>query len=452
MPITTIQPASVNQRPTLAPRPNQDHSFAALLDSYGLLPADPSSPTEEMTTEATVPTPAANSAQSPLIPLGRINAEAPSISHLLINNPTFRHECWEILSAKVNQGKAFTTMQPGMTVSLNPATKELVWTEPQNNSGPTVAPVATLHSAKTTADGQIVLGTIKPDTPTISHLLKSDPRFTDQAWKIIFSAANRNKPYASLQPGTVVSINPQTQELSFRPNDAQVSTPQAVTAAEATVPVTPAEIEETPIGQKTFAERLVGSVKSYLGQPYNKIDCYGLVIRGLEDQGVQYGGANGLFQRLEQLARKQGLAKNAYQTGEGLIEVAGHKVFDESFTRVKDTDRQSAEVMKQLEPILQEGMILSFSTRSQGHTGVIAKKDNQWTYVNSGVIDHQVNGGKVSRRVGEETLAEEIKNWFVLAKRHGTSLKVSGGLFDTQKLKAKASMAANNQPDGEDTI
>lgn len=458
MPITSIQPASTNPRSSVASRPNQDHRFAALMDHYGLPASGQSSSPEQAPTEAASPPPAAPPAPDKLIPLGEINTETPTVSHLLINHPELRHECWKIVHAEINQGKAFTAMPPGTGVSFNPSTKELVWTgQPTSTNRPIIA-AGEPHSTETTTPGQLLLGTIKPDIPTISHLLRSDPRFTDRAWDIIFAAPNRSKPFASLKPGAVVTIDPQTLELSFRnqeppapqPTLADIPGPRAVIAE--APPPKPAERVAVPAEQKNFAQRLAESVKSYLGQSYDKLDCYGLVVRGLKDLGIEYNGANGLRQRLEHLAQGQGKAKNAYENGEGLIEVAGNKVFDESFVRVKDANQQSAAVMRQLEPLLQEGMLLSFSTEKRGHTGVIAKRDNQWTYVNSGVIDHQVNGGRVSRRVGEESLAEEIKNWFVLAKNHTSSLKVSAGLFDTQKLRPKGDMVANARPGGRDMI
>jgi hypothetical protein len=290
----------------------------------------------------------------------------------------------------------------------------------------------------------MILGTIDAEHPTLSHLLKSSQPYSDNAWEIIFSAANQGKPYTSLRPGCLVSIDPQTLELSFAQNDVALapSPPSASTAS----PNPPSWSLGLPDeqGQLQFAERLAASVKAYLGQPYHKIDCYALVVQGLKDQGVQYSGAGGLRNSLKQMAVSQGLPSNAYQNGEGLIEVAGQKLYDQSFGRINDVERQAAMVMEQLQPFLQEGMLLSFSTPSRGHTGVIAKQDGQWTYVNSGVIDHQVDGETISKRVGEERLAAEIRNWFVLAKNKRTSLQISGGLFDPQKLKVAGRMIASN--------
>lgn len=450
MPIATIQPGSNPQRPLIPQRRDQDQGFAALLDNLGT-PAPESINVSEPRPPDPAPLPSADSAPSGLIPLGEINAATPSVSHLLINHPELRHECWDIILAEVNQGKEFRAMRPGVQVSLNPTTKELVWSGsgPSNQTSP--SPRAVMRSAENSPASQTVLGTISAETPTVSHLLTNDPRFSGKTWEIIFSSVNQGKQYASLEPGAVVTINPETLELSLPTGDPPPANPTPVTAT--TEPALEEANPELGPGQKTFAERLAESVKSYLGQSYRKIDCYGLVVRGLKDLGVQYGGIGGLRQQLEGLAREQGLPSNAYQTGEGLIEVAGQKLFDQSFARVSNPRQQSQEVMAQLEPLLKEGMLLSFSTPFRGHTGVVSKKDGQWTYVNSGMIDHQVDGGRgMTKRVGEETLAEEIKNWFVLAKNHSTSLQVSAGLFDTEKLKAQADMVASNRLSGKDLL
>ena len=450
MPITPVQPAGTDQRPTVTPRQHPEHGFSALLDRQGKISPTPTAGPKDLPDKQAVPAPTANSEADGLIRIGEINQATPSVSHLLLTHPSFRHECWEIIFAKINQGKPFTSIEPGMVVSLNPTTQELVWNAPPTQ--PTAAASdQEPPSTQSPPEEQISLGTIAADTPTVSHLLTSTPRYRDQAWEIIFSEANRHKPYGSLHPGTRVTINPQTLELSFKEeNDAVDISPAPPIAQAGPNPVTPSV--ELGDEQKDFAKRLVASVKSYLGQPYHKIDCYDLVVRGLKGQGVQYSGQGGLLQHLEQQALRHGLPANTYQNGEGLIEAAGHKFYDESFVRIKSADRQAAEVLDQLQPLLQEGMLLSFSTPTRGHTGVIAQKDGRWTYVNSGMIDHQVNGGKISRRVGEETLADEIRNWFVLARKNGTSLKVSAGMFDTKKLQATGNLVARNPASDREVI
>lgn len=408
-----------------------------------------------------------------LIPLGKIDRETPTISHLLTGNSAYQKESWNIIFAQINKNKQFANIQQGTSVYLNPTSKELVWgddlssrksmsalgltslvgEEVQASSfGGEGAEIDPSITEKKSVDGPILLGTLDAANPTLSHLLKSSPKYRDNAWDIIFSTVNRNKPYTSVRPGSLVSINPNTLELSFDTPDDRLADMNGINAKSSkAVEALPVELIDSSSPQQ-FSEKLAESVKAYLGKPYREIDCYALVVKGLKDQGVQYGGSGGLRNRLERMATSHGLPRNAYQNGEGLIKVAGNKLYDESFVRIKDAEGQSSKVMEQLQPILQEGMLLSFSTPTRGHTGVVAKKDGLWTYVNSGVIDHQVNGGEISKRVGEEKLEEEIKNWFKLAKNKRTSLKVSAGLFDTQKLGANGRMLANNTADGYEMI
>ena len=88
---------------------------------------------------------------------------------------------------------------------------------------------------------------------------------------------------------------------------------------------------------------------------------------------------------------------------------------------------------------------ITFSTPSRGHTGIISRKNGRWTYVNSGLIDHQIDAGRVSRRVGEEVLEDEIRNWFSLARNRNESLKISVGLLEEEKLRGQAGCLAQNQ-------
>ncbi|MBA3013620.1 MAG: hypothetical protein KKD63_15365 [Proteobacteria bacterium] len=384
------------------------------------------------------------------ISLGKINDSSPSVSHLLINHPDLNAQCWEIIFSDINQEKQFTDMRPGVEVFLDSSTKEIIW-ENTPSQPVTVQENNVLDSNNQQNDtGLINLGNINFEQPTLSHLLKNHPYYSNDTWDIIFSTVNRNKPYTTLQPGSQVFIDPKTLELSFQDKTAPKisATPQSNGTSITSV----IESTQTISNSNGFAKRFAESVKSYLGRPYHKIDCYGLVIRGLEDLGVQYKGNNGLRQHLVQLATNQGLRHNAYHNGEGLIEVAGNKLFDESFSVINNAEQQADDVMTRIEPLLQEGVLLSFSTPSRGHTGVISQKDGEWTYVNSGVIDHQVDGGKAAKRVGEETLSAEITNWFKLARNKRTSLKVSVGIFDPGKLKEKARLAVRNDAEGKGII
>jgi len=179
---------------------------------------------------------------------------------------------------------------------------------------------------------------------------------------------------------------------------------------------------------------LADAVKPYIGTPYNQIDCYGLVVRGLMDQGVQYNGHGGLRERLENLAARDGRPRNAYFTGEGLVEQAGIKVYSKSIQSISSPRAKTDEIYSEIVPYLREGMILSFSTPTRGHTGVVSRQGDKWTYINSGVIDNAVSPGRVSKRVGEEVLREEISNWCVLAAGRREPLLVTIGQVEGDKL------------------
>jgi len=188
----------------------------------------------------------------------------------------------------------------------------------------------------------------------------------------------------------------------------------------------------TPV--KNAFHGLDQAVGAFIGTPYSRMNCYELVVKGLERMGVQYGGKDGLSQHLMDQASREGLSAYRLHSGEGLSEALGSDVFMESFLHVKDVNSQVREVMRKMGGVLQEGQILSFSTPTKGHTGVISKKDGEWTFINSGVMDHNLSGKNGRWAVGEEQLGEEIKNWFHRAQKEGKGLTITLGTVDTSKL------------------
>ena len=90
--------------------------------------------------------------------------------------------------------------------------------------------------------------------------------------------------------------------------------------------------------------------------------------------------------------------------------------------------------MLDMKNLLKEGQILSFSMRTKGHTGIVSKKNNTWTFINSGEIDNNINGKNGHKGVAEENLAKEIQNWFNLAKDRKEGLKITLGAMDMAKL------------------
>jgi len=176
------------------------------------------------------------------------------------------------------------------------------------------------------------------------------------------------------------------------------------------------------------------AVRPFIGTSYTKIDCFGLIVRGLINQGVQYHGHGGLREKLETLALLDGLPKNAYLNGEGLVEKVGTIIFSNFIKRISNIREATDKIYSEISPYLKEGIILSFSTTTRGHTGIVSEWDDQWTYINSGVIDNQITSSEVSKRVGEEFLKAEIKNWVVLASDRKEPLTVTLGEIDENQL------------------
>ena len=185
---------------------------------------------------------------------------------------------------------------------------------------------------------------------------------------------------------------------------------------------------------KTHNVSLDAAVRPFIGTSHTKINCYGLIVRGLINQGVQYHGYGGLREKLENLAKRNGLPNNAYLNGEGLVEKAGTQIFSKSMFSVSNAQKKSNVIYSELTQYLQEGLILSFSTPTRGHTGIVSRQEDDWTYINSGVIDNPIFPGEVSEKVGEEFLKAEIANWFVIAASRMESLVVTLGRIDVNQL------------------
>ncbi len=367
-----------------------------------------------------------NEGQTHLIELGRISKETPTVSHILVNHPEYAHKCWDIVFSSENRGKQFTKMREGTTVALKPGSNELVWgmdhsvADNQLNSEDPITTQGTKPG-----DKAVVIGTISTEHPTVSHLFEANNQFDRRFWDIINARVNSDKDYSSLKPGTRVELDPATMELSFINN---IHEKNVMQSANITIPE-----PDTNYGEGRPAS-LADAVKPYMGTPYNQIDCYGLVVRGLMDQGVKYNGHGGLREKLESLAARDGRPSNAYFSGEGLVEQAGIKVYSKSIQNISNPRVNSDEIYSEIMPHLREGMILSFSTPTRGHTGVVSRQGDNWTYINSGVIDHAISPGRVSKRVGEEILKEEINNWCVLAAGRSEPLIVTIGNVDRNKL------------------
>lgn len=286
--------------------------------------------------------------------------------------------------------------------------------------------------------GPVLLGTITRETPTVSQLLYKSP-FKADCWKIIHHQVNQGKPYDRIQPGTRIHYNPETRELVWG-QEAEVmlantpSKPLATPRADVHAPAAdPGSSPEETAGPEAIMD-LSGSAKQFLGRGYDQMDCYELLVGGLTGLGVQYAGKGGLHEHLVNRASQQGLARNHYLNGEGLVSASGEDVFTETYYRVRNPEETVTDIMARLAPRLEKGQILSFSMKNRGHTGVISKMDDQWTFINSGRMDNNLAGKNGGKAVGEESLAAELLNWFRLVSKEKQALQISLGRLDMDRL------------------
>jgi len=361
--------------------------------------------------------------------VGTITRRAPTVSNLLIEHPAYRKDTWNIIFSEKNRMKPYTGILPGTDIYLDPNTHELLWnsevsqaeSDTPKKTGDTPEPSPAL----------IELGLITQDSPTVSHLLKQHPDYRQTTYPIIHSTINRDKPYTRMVEGTRVYLNPETLELVWNSPKSGRETEWIAQNKDGSVSD---DREPLPNDPDVFSENLVKSVAHFVGSSYDEMDCFELLVCGLNKMGVTYYGAGGLYDHLVKMAVTKGLPENAYVNGEGLIKASGTPVYVKTMAKIEDAGAQADKIYKEMEPLLNKGFVLSFSTRTRGHTGIVSQTDQLWTYINSGIMDHRLGGHHNPKGVGEEILAEEIKNWITLAAKTRQPLKITLGRLDAQKL------------------
>lgn len=293
--------------------------------------------------------------------------------------------------------------------------------------------------------GTILLGEISKSHPTVSHLLIDHPDFQKSCWKIIHSEQNHSKPFRKIKEGTKIYIDQAdgnlfwNRDTEIKPEKTRIEPElkSAVQRAEGIHPVPNSSVKRVEGIHKdadSFSEKLVDAVKQSLGMKYDQVNCYELIVQGLRQLGYRYGGHGGLKETLINMAVSKGEAINTYFSGEGLIESSGKADFVKSFEIFSDYKKKANEIMEEISSLIQPGQILSFSTPSRGHTGIISSKGDQWTYVNSGRLDNSIDASVIRKGVGEESLVSEILNWVKLAGRKKEPLVLTIGRLDENKL------------------
>ena len=403
------------------------------------------------TTQAAYPT----QPESNNIKLGTLSGDNKTVAQLLLANPELKAKTWSIIHNPVNQNKAFHQISAGKEIFYNPKTQELHWSKlssfennsPENNIPGFSSATRSVFSASSLpqktpspdsgTDQKIILGQINQDNPTISNLLSQQSDFKAQRWDIIHSEINQNKAFTKIPNGTMVYIDSKTKELSWNKplSGKDLKTVSSITDSN----ISNSNISNNSLINSTdnnaiLARKLDDAVKPFMGTEYKHLDCYTLVVNGLENMGIQYRGKDSLSRQLLQRAQVDGRANNAYFTGEGLTEALGDKVYTKAITQVNNIAQQSKDIFQEMKNLMKKGDILSFSLQTKGHTGVISQNKEQWTYINSGRLDNSISTNAPRHGVGEETLLSEINNWVKLAQQRKESLQITVGRLDKQKF------------------
>lgn len=372
------------------------------------------------------------------LPLGQISEKLPTISHLLKADPGLGPEAWNILSAPANRNKDFTNLPVGAKVHLDPATREISWNSSTRTGTDQVNRTEAMPSSRIPtfpAEQATLLGKIDRVTSTVSHLLSQQPELKDRIWQLLSNAANKGKPFHRIPSGTPIYLQPDSGEISWQN---QAASPVSTPAPEKIATIAPPAVKK--LQQNGPATDLTEAVQPFLGSSYKDINCYELLVKGLDRMDIPYGGKDGLYSKLQNMALDKGLPANAYLNGEGIVKAAGSLVLSRNFPSNSNWQKQSAALFEEMKPLLDKGQILSFSTRRRGHTGIISQQDKQWTFINSGRLDNSLAANNISKGVGEEDLHKELANWFKLAHKSKETLTVTLGQLTQQKVAAAFTM------------
>ncbi len=397
------------------------------------------------------------SGDSAAVPVGVISKDVPTVSHLLKSHDTLGSETWNILYSSANKGKDFSSLPEGAVVLMDPVTRELSWQSSEKTSAPAPVPAAPIDQYRATdtvvaavapshhpviaesvaVEGRpVLLGRIDSNNTTVSHLLRQNAEYGEQTWSLLSSNVNRGKPFHQIPAGTEIYLQPGTMEITW---GSAGTTEQA-----AKKNIEPLPGKQLAAAYSAPAADLTEAVQPFMGRAYKDINCYELLVEGLQRMDIPYHGADGLRNKLTRMANERGLKENAYLTGEGIVKAAGSMVLTKNFSNLKNWQKDAEVLYKEMEPLLNKGQILSFSTRYRGHTGIVSQKDDQWTFINSGRLDNSLTENTLSRGVGEEVLQKEIRNWFKSAHDKKETLMVSLGQLEQKQNK---SIAASSPTD-----
>lgn len=299
------------------------------------------------------------------------------------------------------------------------------------------------HPKVASTESSMLLGEITRDTPTVSELLMQHKELRSSTWDIIYSEQNKHKDYTRIQPGTHIYYNSEHGTLTWSSPSRDASSAQQAAVLPRPAPRVAEQLHQNSSTQNNAdqpASDLSEAVQKYKGTSYDEMNCYELLVKGLRQMDIPYEGKDGLFSKLTRMALDKGMAPNAYLNGEGIVKAAGSLVLSNKYPEITNWRDEAAALIQELDPLLDNGQILSFSTEKRGHTGVVSQQNNQWTFINSGRMDNPVESNSVRRGVGEENLNEEIRNWFKLAQARKETLSVTLGRLEQGKIRTAFNM------------
>jgi hypothetical protein len=289
-------------------------------------------------------------------------------------------------------------------------------------------------SGKNEPSSPVFLGRLTREAPTVSHLLVQGP-YSAICWDVLSETVNADKPFTRIPEGEAIFMDPDTREILWG-DDLAGQTVAGPGNIGDSGPVEPAGLVMAASHPQTDlpAVSLDTAAARFMGTAYERMNCYELVVAGLETMGVQYRGREGLGRYLVNRAVNDGMAVNHHLTGEGVTRAISRDLHVTTFHRINQVDAAVDKAMRELSGKLAPGQILSFSTPTRGHTGIVSRKGDVWTFINAGVMDNPVAGGVKGKAVGEEHLAAEIRNWVARAHREGAGLHITLGTPDPARL------------------
>ncbi len=212
-------------------------------------------------------------------------------------------------------------------------------------------------------------------------------------------------------------------QASDTPGSTVLETPVETRRIDPRAPRTELEVHSRRQDDTLGSELIRVSRERYLGRSYSKRDCYTFLVRALEDIGVRYYGPEGLRSELVQKALNDGLSPYRYLTGEAVTHSLTGRPVEIHIPNAREDALEST--WKQLERALLPGAVLSISSQTFGHTGIVAENNAQWTFLNSSTQRRSAGTGY---RIQEEDLKSELKEWLQRARKRNSFLTITLGV------------------------